>query len=77
MPLPGGSTAGSGVETTPTDADAHGPLVVVCSSSAVSLYCRYFMERPTLAAVLLLVDGSIPPQTADLEVVSWLGNAQV
>jgi GTP-binding protein len=38
---------------------------------------RYFMERQTLAAVLLLVDASIPPQAADLEVVSWLGNAQV
>ena len=35
------------------------------------------MERQTLAAVLLLVDASIPPQAADLEVVSWLGNAQV
>ena len=41
------------------------------------LCCRYFMERQTLAAVLLLVDASIPPQAADLEVVSWLGNAQV
>lgn len=38
---------------------------------------RYFLERPTLAAVLLLVDASIPPQPADLDAADWLGNARV
>jgi len=38
---------------------------------------KYFVERPTLAAVLLLVDASIPPQPADLEVAHWLAEAQV
>lgn len=38
---------------------------------------KYFLERPTLAAVLLLVDASIPPQPADLDAADWLGNAQV
>lgn len=38
---------------------------------------RYFMERPTLALVMLLVDASIPPQPADIDAADWLGNAQV
>ncbi len=38
---------------------------------------RYFLERPTLVAVLLLVDASIPPQPADLDAADWLGTAEV
>lgn len=38
---------------------------------------KYFLERPTLVAVLLLVDASIPPQPADLDAADWLGNARV
>jgi len=38
---------------------------------------QYFLERPTLANVLLLVDASVPVQALDLEVADWLGNAQV
>ena len=37
---------------------------------------KYFLQRETLAAVLLLVDASIPPQPADLEVANWLGEAE-
>jgi GTP-binding protein len=38
---------------------------------------QYFLERATLANVLLLVDASVPVQALDLEVADWLGNAQV
>jgi hypothetical protein len=38
---------------------------------------RYFLQRPTLVAVLLLVDASIPPQAMDLECASWLAEAEV
>lgn len=37
----------------------------------------FFLERPTLAAVLLLADGSLPPQAADLECAAWLAGAGV
>ena len=37
----------------------------------------YFLERPTLAAVLLLVDASVPPQQLDLVCVDWLAEAEV
>ena len=36
----------------------------------------YFLERPTLAAVLLLVDASVPPQQSDLVCVDWLAGAE-
>jgi GTP-binding protein len=38
---------------------------------------RFFAEREALAAVLLLVDGSVAPQEADLECASWLADAEV
>lgn len=38
---------------------------------------EYFMKRETLAAVLLLVDASIPTQQADLECIDWLCEAEV
>ena len=38
---------------------------------------QYFLERETLANVLLLVDSSVPPQASDLEMVNWLGDANV
>lgn len=34
----------------------------------------YFKQRSTLAMVLLLVDGSIPPQSVDLDYASWLAS---
>ena len=37
----------------------------------------YFLERQTLAAVLLLVDASVPPQQLDLVCVNWLAEAEV
>lgn len=37
----------------------------------------YFKQRGTLAMVLLLVDGSIPPQPADLDYAAWLASAGV
>ena len=37
----------------------------------------YFLERPSLASVLVLVDASVPPQKADLEVVDWLTDSEV
>ena len=37
---------------------------------------QYFLQRDTLANVLLLVDASVPVQALDLEVANWLGNAQ-
>ncbi len=36
----------------------------------------YFLERPMLAAVLLLVDASVPPQQSDLACVDWLADAE-
>ncbi|KAK9846476.1 hypothetical protein WJX81_004920 [Elliptochloris bilobata] len=38
---------------------------------------EYFMQRDSLANVLLLLDASVPVQALDLEVANWLGNAQV
>ena len=38
---------------------------------------EYFLKRDTLAAVLLLVDASIPTQQADLECIDWLCQAEV
>ena len=37
----------------------------------------YFLKRESLVSVLLLVDGSIPPQAIDLEVADWLGEHEV
>lgn len=37
----------------------------------------YFLQRDALVAVLLLVDGSIPPQPLDLECADWLGESEV
>eukprot|EP00798_Chlamydomonas_sp_ICE-L_P010992 gene10992-18987_t len=34
----------------------------------------YFLNRPSLAMVFLLIDGSIPPQTIDLEYAAWLAD---
>jgi GTP-binding protein len=38
---------------------------------------EYFLERKSLAAVLLLVDASIPPTEIDLACADWLGEAGV
>lgn len=38
---------------------------------------QYFLKRQALVAVLLLVDGSIPPQKIDVECANWLAEAQV
>jgi len=37
----------------------------------------YFLNRETLANVLLLVDCSIPPQQIDVDCADWLGENQV
>jgi len=37
----------------------------------------YFLNRETLANVLLLVDCSIPPQQIDVDCADWLGEKQV
>jgi GTP-binding protein len=37
----------------------------------------FFLERATLATVLLLADGTLPPQAADLECAAWLAGAGV
>jgi GTP-binding protein len=38
---------------------------------------EYFLERENLAAVLVLVDASIPPMQLDIECASWLAEAEV
>ncbi|GIL70844.1 hypothetical protein Vretimale_3922 [Volvox reticuliferus] len=38
---------------------------------------EYFMMRPNLAMVFLLVDASIPPQKVDLEYANWLTDNEV
>lgn len=38
---------------------------------------EYFAKRQALVCVLLLVDGSIPPQQVDLDCANWLAEAQV
>ena len=38
---------------------------------------EYFLKRSSLVSVLLLVDGTLPPQAVDLEVASWLGDHDV
>ena len=38
---------------------------------------EYFLKRESLVSVLLLVDGSVPPQAIDLEVADWLGENNV
>ena len=38
---------------------------------------EYFMKRDSLVSVLLLVDGSLPPQAIDLEVADWLGENDI
>lgn len=37
----------------------------------------YFLNRPTLVSVFLLIDASIPARKIDLEYASWLGVNQV
>ncbi|KAL2621343.1 hypothetical protein R1flu_001548 [Riccia fluitans] len=37
----------------------------------------YFLNRKTLVAVLLLVDGSITPQKIDLDCADWLGRNKI
>lgn len=37
----------------------------------------YFVNRGTLANVLLLIDASIPPQQIDVDCANWLGESQV
>lgn len=37
----------------------------------------YFLNRPNLVSVFLLVDASIPAKKIDLEYASWLGENQV
>lgn len=38
---------------------------------------EYFLQRPTLASVLLLIDASIPPMELDISCANWLGEAGV
>lgn len=38
---------------------------------------EYFLKRKSLVSVLLLIDGTIPPQSVDLEVAAWLGEHDV
>ncbi|KAL6567268.1 hypothetical protein OROGR_000936 [Orobanche gracilis] len=38
---------------------------------------NYFLNRPTLVSVFLLIDASIPAKRIDLEYASWLGQNQV
>lgn len=38
---------------------------------------EYFVERDTLATVMLLVDASIPPMGLDLACAAWLAEAEV
>ncbi|KAK9826966.1 hypothetical protein WJX74_001986 [Apatococcus lobatus] len=38
---------------------------------------QYFLERETLAMVLLLIDASIPPQAIDVECAVWLAESEV
>ncbi|KAL8522006.1 hypothetical protein ACS0TY_012239 [Phlomoides rotata] len=37
----------------------------------------YFLNRPTLVSVFLLIDASIPVKKIDLEYASWLGQNQI
>ncbi|KAG8375548.1 hypothetical protein BUALT_Bualt10G0111200 [Buddleja alternifolia] len=37
----------------------------------------YFINRPTLVSVFLLIDASIPAKKIDLEYASWLGQNQI
>ncbi|KZV28013.1 hypothetical protein F511_35241 [Dorcoceras hygrometricum] len=37
----------------------------------------YFLNRPTLVSVFLLIDASIPPKQIDLTYASWLGQNQI
>lgn len=37
----------------------------------------YFLNRPTLVSVFLLIDASIPAKKIDLEYASWLGQNEV
>jgi len=37
----------------------------------------YFLQRKSLANVLLLVDASIPPQPIDLDCADWLANSEI
>jgi GTP-binding protein len=42
-----------------------------------SFTMEYFLKRESLVSVMLLVDGTLPPQEADLEVADWLGEHEV
>ncbi|GAA0184353.1 G-protein [Lithospermum erythrorhizon] len=37
----------------------------------------YFLNRQTLVSVLLLIDGSVPPQKIDLDCANWLGRNNI
>lgn len=37
----------------------------------------YFLNRGTLANVLLLIDASVPPQQVDVDCANWLGDAKI
>ncbi|GER38075.1 P-loop containing nucleoside triphosphatehydrolases superfamily protein [Striga asiatica] len=37
----------------------------------------YFLKRPTLVSVFLLIDASIPAKKIDLEYASWLGQNEI
>jgi len=38
---------------------------------------QFFLERKTLALVMLLVDSSIPPQQIDIDCAYWLGESKI
>lgn len=38
---------------------------------------EYFLKRPTLVMVMLLIDASIPPQQIDLECAAWMLESEV
>lgn len=38
---------------------------------------QFFLERETLANVMLLIDSSVPVQQIDLDCANWLGDSQV
>ena len=38
---------------------------------------EFFQKRESLVSVLLLIDGTIPPQEVDLEVANWLGEHNI
>ena len=38
---------------------------------------EYFLDRPELAMVLLLVDSTVTPQQVDLDALAWMGENQI